>query len=108
MIPYRNQTIFLIILNLAIMAGIIVGRSILPPTVPLFYGKPQGEEQLVPQIFLILPSLVSLAIIAINTLCIKFLVNDPFIKKILFGSTIIATLLSTIALAKIIFLVGSF
>ncbi len=88
---------------------IIIGllcQIILPPQIPLFYGLPQTEKQLVPSIFIVLPSAISLATTLFNAvLAIK--VSDNFLKKTLAFTSISISLLVTITTLKIIFLISS-
>jgi len=93
--------------NLFVILMVILLQGHFPPVVPLFYGKPQGEEQLVQSILLILPPLISILIITLNTILLSFLKNK-FLQKILFGLIITITVLSTITVIEIILLVGSF
>lgn len=94
--------------NLALILAIILVRPFLPPVVPLLYGKPVGEMQLVNSIWLIIPSLVSIVISLINFLLNKYFVKDNFHKKILSYTSLFINILVAITVVKIIFLVGSF
>lgn len=89
------------------LAGILLARTNLPPKVPLLYGQPAGEGQLVPTLGLLVAPGVSLAIILINTV-VGFFIKDKFLKKALAVSALFMSILTTITVLKIIFLVGSF
>lgn len=92
-------------INVGVAGLILLLQHRLPPQIPLFYGNPAGEEQLVGRIWLILPPIVSVLITAINSAgCI--LIKDSYLQKVLIGTTIAVTTLSTITIAKILFLVG--
>jgi uncharacterized Tic20 family protein len=79
----------------------------LPPQVPLFYGKPSGEEQLTSSLVLTLPSIVSLLILLINV-SFAAVLKDEFLRKTLVLAAIAVTFFAAITTIKIIFLVGSF
>lgn len=106
-LPYRNWVIGLISVNLLILLAIFFLKRFLPPVVPLFYGKPYGAEQLTTQSSLFLIPLVALFITIINTI-INFVIKDEYLQKILVGGMVICTLLASVTLLKIVFLVGSF
>lgn len=97
----------IIVANLVFAGLILLFRNNIPPTVPLFYGRPRGDEQLAPQIFLLIPPLACVIVAIINGI-ITYLVEDKFIQKVMLGISFAATLLSTITIIKIILLVGNF
>ncbi len=98
--------IFSFFLNVASMLLSLVAKLILPPEVPLFYGLPQTTEQLVPSLFVAIPSLVSIILTVINVL-ISINVEGVYLKKTLAFTTLLISILAAIASLKIIFLVGS-
>jgi hypothetical protein len=87
--------------------AIVALSGLLPPEVPLFYGKPIGEGQLIKTFGLTIAPLSSLAILAINS-TIAVSTRDLFVKKMLIITAFAACILATITTAKIIFLVGFF
>jgi len=93
-------------LNSFIILLIILLLNHLPPVVPLYYGKPQGEEVLAQKLYLLLPPSFSIIFIILNTLIIQFF-HDKFLKNVLIGICIVTSLFSTITIVKIILLVGS-
>jgi len=101
----RLLVLFLVVSVITIILGLLA-QLILPPQIPLYYGLPQTSEQITPSIFIILPSLLSIIITAINT-AVSLKVNDIFLKKTLAFASIAVLLLATITTYKIIFLVGS-
>lgn len=105
-IPYKNWVFFLIAINLFLIIAVLIFRSLLPPVVPLFYGQPSGTEQLARQHFLALPPTIAMVVCIINTL-VNYYIKDEFVKKILLGGMIVATLFSLITITKIFFLVGN-
>jgi hypothetical protein len=102
----KNIVLPLLSVNVVIILLILALQNRLPPVVPLFYGKAQGEEQLVSRLWLTLPSLVSILIIIVNTLFIR-LIKDAFLQKVLLGLIIVSVALSSITIVKIIFLIGN-
>lgn len=89
---------------------IIVGVSVhffLPPLIPLYYGLPQTDDQLVPSLYIVIPSLMSITITLIN-LFLSIKTNSNYFRKILAFTSISISLLSAITTYKIIFLIGSF
>jgi len=78
----------------------------LPPQVPIFYSLPWGEEQLGNPIFLFLLPLSSLFFGILNYLLAIWSFRDyPLASKILIWLSVLITLLTTIALVKIILLI---
>lgn len=106
-IPLNPQLVGLWGFNLLVIGFVFLVMDRLPPEVPLFYGKPRGEEQLVGRVMLVLPPAVSMLIALSNAIIIR-LTKDVFLKNVLLGLAVTATLLSTITVFKIINLVGSF
>jgi hypothetical protein len=94
-------------INLASVALILALRSFLPPVVPLFYGQPYGEFQLVPTLGLLTVPATSVLITLINSI-IATRLHDHFYKKALIFSSLFVASLGLIAILKIIFLVGFF
>lgn len=106
-LPFRQYFFAGIILNLALILGVLATQKFLPPVVPLFYGLAEGEEQLAPKIFLALPAAVSLLVLVINGL-ISLEIQDEFLKKALILAAIGSSFFAAITIIKIALLVGSF
>lgn len=96
-----------LVVNILVAIFVFVVRNNLPPEVPLFYNKPEGEEQLVSPTTLFLPSLLSFLVLGVNSLVVT-LAKDEFIQKLLIYSVLGITALSAIATIKVILLVASF
>jgi hypothetical protein len=105
-VPFKKTVFFLIFFNLLMVALVALAQQILPPVVPLFYGRAQGEEQLAKSLFLSLPAFISLLITLVN-LAFIYLLDNRFLQKVLLGLAIGVTILSTITILKIILLVGA-
>lgn len=88
-------------------ATILFSTNSLPPVVPFFYGKAVGEGQLVKNLGLLIAPGISLLIIALNTV-LATTIENSFFKKILVMCAFLFSLLMTITVFKIVFLVGFF
>jgi hypothetical protein len=105
-IPYR-ETIFTVgLTNIVVIALIFILKRFIPPQIPLYYGLAEGEEQLASNsLFLALPSLVSLAMIILNT-TLASLIKDDFIKKMLIVACAATSFFSVVTTIRIFLLVG--
>lgn len=106
-IPFKEYFFVCFGLNLLIIILLFLLQNNLPPVVPLFYGLPTGDEQLVPRMFLAIPCLSAIIIIVINGVVAK-LSKSAFIQRVLVGLILAGTLLALITTIKIFFLVASF
>ena len=104
---YRNYFLASIIINLLTALAVLILKSFLPPLTPLFYGRPVGATQLTATLGLLIAPGISLLLTIVNLL-LSFTVKDDFLKKVLAVSTAFISLLTTITVIKIIFLVGFF
>ena len=96
---------FLLIFGEAVI--ILLKFNFLPAKVPLFYSLPWGDEQLVPKVWLFLIPLLSLALALIHFFWSKLLQkkDDTFLSFVLIGNSLLFSLLGTLTLVKIIFLI---
>lgn len=107
-LPFKNYILISIGVNIVVIIAILIfKKSMLPPEVPLFYGLPEGQEQLANSYALIFPSIVSIFITLLNSTIASF-IRDGFLKKSLIVSGIFSVLFPLATILKIIFLVGSF
>lgn len=104
--PFKISTVSLIVFNLVLVLSSFLLTRFLPPIIPIYFGLPNGSEQLGPSIALALPPLVGLLIILIDSLIIT-LTDDEFLQKTLLGISIATTFLSAFAYFRIFLLVGS-
>lgn len=104
--PLRFRLFQIAIVSIVTAILVLIFQKTLPPQVPLFYGLPKGEGQLTSSINLVIPSLVSLAIITIN-FSLLILLDDDFLKRALVLTALVCVFFSTITTIKIFFLVGS-
>ena len=106
-ITFHNFFLASGILSILSIIGIIAVKNFLPPVVPLFFGKPSGEDQLASYWMLFLIPAVSILINAIN-LFINMSSKDVFVRKILAVSSFVIAFMAATTLVKIILLVGFF
>jgi hypothetical protein len=106
-VPFKNLAIAALFANILLMIAILLIQPLLPPQIPLFYGLPEGNEQLAPSLQLILPSLLSLFVLIVNILISHFS-KEEFLKKTLIIAAVAITAFSVITSLKIVFLVGNF
>lgn len=106
-LPFLSFWYFSLFLPLAATALVLTIKSFLPPVVPLFYGQAEGERIIAPMLGLLIIPATSLFITAINTILSLFS-KDIFLKKTLILGAFFISILLSISLVKIIFLVGFF
>lgn len=106
-LPFKKTLITSLVTNLLLVLLVVLLKNKLPPQIPLLYGLPEGEEQLVPRLMLVLPNTLAAGIILIN-IGLTFVTKDMFTRKLLLLVPIVATFLAVITTLKIFFLVGSF
>lgn len=104
---YKEYYVGAFILSFLSALLLLLIRSVLPPIVPLFYGRPAGEAQLGSSLELLIIPGISILITFINFF-ISLKVRDNFLKKVLVTGTLAVSILTTLTLAKIVFLVGFF
>lgn len=104
-LPLRGYVYFSLALNLIAAVAVLLSRNHLPPVVPLFYGKPVGSGQLVSTYGLLLAPLAAFFITVINIL-LASKISGIFSKKIFSVASFFVSLLATVTVVKIIFLVG--
>ena len=104
---FKKIVLGIVVANVFTLTLVILIHKLLPPVVPLFYGKATGENQLAPSWLLILPSLLSLSTLLVNTI-LASLTKDVFLKKTLIVTALVATFFSVVTTAKIVLLVSSF
>lgn len=103
---YPKLTGFLFILILVSIGVLIYVQDLLPPEIPLYYGSTTGADQLGVSIEIIIPQIIALTVLVINT-AISYLAKEEFIKKILFFTSFTCIIISLIATTKVILLVGN-
>lgn len=102
----KNVWLFSIIINLFLIIGIFLLQKKLPPELPLFYGLPEGKDQLVKIDLFILPPLLAIGFSLTHFLIYKN-VEDKFIKEVLIYSLLFLSFFSLVAILKVVFLVGN-
>lgn len=104
---YRNYFLAAIVIDIIVVLLLIILRNFLPPLAPLFYGRPTGDAQLTKTFGLLIAPGASFLITAVNLL-LSLWVKDVFFKKLLAISAVVISVLTTITIVKIVFLVGYF
>jgi hypothetical protein len=107
LIPFKKLVFGVVVLDILTIVLVLVLLDKIPPVVPLFYGLPLSEDQLVKAPFLILPGGVALLIVFLNSL-LTFFIKDDFLKKVLVIASLGTSFFAVITTLKIIFLVGNF
>lgn len=105
-VPLKPLFTASVAINLLFIVLSILSIFILPPEIPLFYGMPKSNEQVAPSFMIITPSLAAFLFTVVNFV-VSTKLNQQYLKKTLAFASIAATILSSIATYKIIFLVGS-
>ncbi|MGD8744517.1 MAG: hypothetical protein PVJ52_02900 [Candidatus Woesebacteria bacterium] len=106
-LPFSRLVVASVIFNPFIILVVILLQNFLPPQVPLYYGLARSEAQLTSSLGMVIPSIVAISILVVNT-ALALLVRSSFLKKILIASALSTTLLTTITTIKIISLVISY
>ena len=104
---FKSYIYFSITLNVLTALIILLFKSVIPPVVPLLYGRAIGESQLVGHFGLLIAPGASLFITFIN-LFLSSITEDLFLKRVYVASAFLVSILTTITVIKVIFLVGFF
>lgn len=97
---------FILILFILSMGLLLWRWHMLPPMVPLWYSRPWGADQLTSPYWLLILPLASLLLYGINFLVSMYVMAEYLIfTQMLFLSSLVVSLLSFVALMKILFLV---
>jgi hypothetical protein len=105
-LPFLKLVYLSIAINVVVIVAVLVFKKYIPPQVPVFYGLPEGENQLANMEELIIPSMASLLVILINISLASLLKND-YLKRTMIIVSLTISLLSLITTLEIVFLVGS-
>jgi len=95
-----------LVINAATIVVVFALKKFLPPQVPLLYGLAEGEGQLVNTSSLVLPSLISTIIVLVNT-AISLVISDDYLQKALVVTALASSIIASIAVLEVIFLVGN-
>jgi len=105
-VPFSKQIIIFLLINLAMILLLGFSILILPPQIPLFYGLPDGDEQLAENWLITLPNFIALLTVFINSL-LATKIKDEYIKKVIVITGFVVTIFAIITVFKILFLVGN-
>lgn len=104
-LPLKKTVLFALFLSVITFLIGLLSQIFLPPEIPLFYGMPYGESQVAKSIFILTPPAISLVFIFINII-LTLKLESQFIKKTLITASLFISILSFIAVFRIISLVG--
>jgi hypothetical protein len=104
-LPYFNNLKWLFFLNILVIILVFALKKFLPPQIPLYYGLAEGDEQLAAASFLTLPSIVSLAVVFLNT-TLASVIKDDFTKRVLIATCFPISFFSLVTSVKIFILVA--
>jgi hypothetical protein len=96
-----------LLINLFTVVGVLALGKRLPPQLPLFYGLPEGQEQLTSKVGLTAAASSAFVIVLINAITSALLKND-FLRKTLILAGFVISLMSLITTTEIVLLVGVF
>ncbi len=105
-IAYSKLLYVSLLINIITIGLVFLFKRILPPEVPLLYGLAEGDSQLVDRDSLILPSLISIIVVLINT-ATSLMVSDEYLQKALVVTAFASSIIASIAVLEVLFLVGS-
>lgn len=105
-IPFARPFYFFLAVNVFVIIMAVLAQKRLPPQIPLYYGLPRGEQQLSDKAGILIPNIISLSVLIINT-TLSYLVKDEFLKKTLVVFGFVTVILATVTTLKIILLVGN-
>ncbi len=104
-VPNARFVLVGLIINFVVVLFVTFAREKLPLLVPLWYGAPAGETQLADRMTLVIPPFIASGVVFFGAIIAKF-INDSFLQSVVVGVGVLCTILSTIAVFKIILLVG--
>lgn len=97
------MTYLLIAANLAMLLTLAFAFRTLPPVLPLFYSKPEGETQLALWwLILIIPLCMNSLVILNNTLTRKLFSLSDFANKIIWYANLVLIIIFTAVFIKIV------
>lgn len=105
-LPLKNLFVFSFLSSLLFLFLSSISIFILPPEIPIFYGLPKTSDQLGRSFYILLPSLVSISIVIVNSL-VAIKIESQHQKRALAFTTLLVSILSMITTYKIVSLVGS-
>jgi len=104
-VPFTKQIIYCLVINLVMITLAILSIFMLPPEIPLLYGLPEGNDQLVKSWAIVIPNLTSLIIMFVNSI-LAMRTKDEYLKKVVILTGFTATFFAIITVLKIFFLIG--
>lgn len=105
-LPMKKYYIFSFFLSVFVVVIALVAYFILPPEIPLFYGFPQSQQQIIGSKILFLPAFIAATFTTLNAY-LSIYVENAYLKKVLAFISLLISLLAAITIFKIVFLVGN-
>jgi len=106
-VAFKNLFLASVVIDVVAALAVVILENFLPPVLPLFFGLPTGETQLVGRLGLLIAPAAAFLLTILN-LNVSLLTHDQFLKKILAVSALVVSVLIVITILKIILLVGFF
>jgi len=106
-LPLLKLFYFTLAINTIILAYVFSIQKKLQPEVPLFYGLPEGQDQLTNPLNLAIPALISFAITGVN-FAICLLIKRKFFQQALVVTSFGVSIFLMITIIKITLLIGSY
>jgi len=107
MIKKLNQTVKIQILLILVLLVIFIFKiNGLPPQVPLFYSKPEGDDQIVDSFMMfLLPFFSFLFVIVNNFIFIKYFSENKLVATVIYYVNMLVILLTSFIFLRILFLI---
>lgn len=107
MIKKFNNTIKIQFFLFAILLLVFIFKiNRLPPQIPLFYSKPESDEQVVDSFMIFLLPFFSTFIVIVNTFIYnKYLTKNRFLELVLYYVNLLIILFTSFLFLRVLFLV---
>ena len=103
---FKRLMLLALLVNLAIIILLMLVLPKLPPSVPLFYGRPWGEEQLVPGSLLFFVPAVTILFLILNTTLLALIKEKSLLViRTLSGFALFSAILGAITLIRILLII---
>lgn len=101
---YLRHLIAIVIIQLVVIAIAYFANRYLPPQIPLYYGQPEGPEQLAnySHVFIVPLSIIASSLLAFFLL--RYL-KDGFLHRVILGTLYTITFIEIITFIKIFLLI---
>lgn len=100
-IPFVQISLVFLLISVLLIIFIVIYSKNLPPQMPLYYGFPRGERQLVAPISLVIPVLISSLFITTNSI-LAYFIKNIFLKNAIVAGAQFGSVLTIITIVKIL------